>query len=501
MNCKGNSGNLNSDIGTLISRLAEIESAIEESVSGKVDVDADPVTSTPLLLKNAREALISARDKLEQEVCERTLELERTIVALKEEAEERKREDEELRRSRDELEQRVRERTAELVKAKDAADAAAETKAAFMANMSHELRTPMNAVLGMTSLLLEEDLTPDQKDYVETIRSGGEAMMDLINNILDFSKAEREDVELEHQPFRLRDCIEESLELLSAQAKKKNIDLGYAIKYGTPDVIVGDPGRLRQVLVNLLGNAVKFTAAGEISVSVFSKSEGGSKCQLTFAVKDTGIGIPRDKMNKLFQPFSQVEMTIRRRYNGAGLGLAISKQLVKMMGGTIWAESEASRGSTFYFTIEAEAASDKSSELENKSRPVENLGEKNPLRILVAEDNPSNRRVLVEMLKRMGYTADAVADGKEVLKALEMRPYDLVLMDIKMPEMDGIAATREIRLRWPDSHTKIIAITAYALAGDRERCLEAGIDNYIAKPVKMENLAKLLRDVNPYPQE
>lgn len=202
-------------------------------------------------------------------------------------------------------------------------------------------------------------------------------------------------------------------------------------------------------------------------------------------------------MNRLFQPFSQVEMTISRRYGGAGLGLAISKQLAKIMGGTIWAESEAGRGSTFYFTIETEVASDESIKSDNKSRPVENLGEKNPLRILVAEDNPSNQKVLVEMLKRMGYTADAVADGREVLQALEMRPYDLVLMDIRMPEMDGITAAKEIRRRWPNSHTKIIAITAYALAGDRESCLEVGIDNYIAKPVKMEDLARMLRDINP----
>lgn len=279
MSREDDSGNINSDIGILISRLAEIESAIEESVSGQVDVVVDPVTSTPLLLRHAQEALIAARDKLEQEVRERTAELERTVVALKKEAEERKRAEEELRRSKDELEQRVQERTAELVKAKDAAEAAAEVKAAFMANMSHELRTPMNAVLGMTSLLLEEELTPEQKDYVETIRSGGEAMMDLVNNILDFSKAEKENVELEHQPFCLRDCIEESLDLISAQANKQNINLAYTIKYGTPDVFVGDPGRLRQILVNLLGNAVKFTDAGDISVSVSSKSLGGNKRQ------------------------------------------------------------------------------------------------------------------------------------------------------------------------------------------------------------------------------
>ena len=430
---------------------------------------------------------------------------------------------------REETEEQLQLVVEELARTRDEALAATIAKSQFLATMSHEIRTPMNAVIGMTGLLLDTPLNPQQQDCAQTIHNSGQALLSLINDILDFSKIEAGQMELEEYPFELRGCIQEALDLVALNAERKHLKLESRIASQTPNTIVADVTRIRQILVNLLNNAVKFTDAGFVSLCVVGRLRDGdarqnfeistskSLYEIQFAVRDTGIGIDGERMYRLFKSFSQVDATTTREYGGTGLGLAISKQLCEMMGGRIWVESggeiagnpppdwelqpslrsKIDRGSTFYFTIVAPAAPDfvrPTCEDNSTAQLVARVS----LRILLAEDNVVNQKVALLLLEKQGYRADIASNGIEVLEALSRQPYDVVLMDVQMPKMDGLMATRQICQELSlDCRPRIIALTANAMGEDRQMCLDAGMDDYLAKPIQIKELVRALNRCKP----
>ncbi len=402
---------------------------------------------------------------------------------------------------------------------RDAALEAVRIKSQFLANMSHEIRTPMNGVLGMAELILKTNLAPQQHEFARIIYNSANHLLTIINDILDFSKLEAGEMHLQSQDFALNDCLQTVIDVLSSQAEIKGVKLIAAIDSQVPKQLQGDPVRLRQVLLNLLGNAIKFTDAGEVVVQINSLSqervgvEGKGNnldfqflVRLLFSVRDTGIGISLEGQKKLFQSFTQVDASTTREYGGTGLGLAICKQLVEMMGGEIGVESEPGKGSTFWFTAEfiQPVALVGEAEATEAAQPAE--GEKllithhsavatnKKLKILVAEDNLVNQQVIFNQLQILGHQTDCAANGAQALEMLSKHPYDLVLMDCQMPVIDGYSATQELRRsEGSENHTVVIALTANAMPADREQCLSAGMDDYISKPVSLDALQAVLQ--------